>query len=111
LAGGFVAAALGGTRRLAATQRGRGRGATGRAVIDGALAMVGGVLFLVPGFITDILGAGLLLSPTRALARRLIERNFASRVMVRATRVSGRPRPTPDVDSTAHDIDPRHLHG
>jgi UPF0716 protein FxsA len=81
----------------------------GREVIDGALALVGGVLFLVPGFITDVLGAGLLLKPTRALARRFIERNFRSRVVVRATRFSGRGPSSYDVDSTARDVDPRHL--
>jgi UPF0716 protein FxsA len=83
----------------------------GRPVIDGALAVAGGVLFIVPGFITDVLGAALLLSPIRNLARRLIERNFRSRLMVRATRFPGRPPSDYDVDSTAHDVDPRHLHG
>jgi UPF0716 protein FxsA len=83
--------------------------APGRSVLDGALALVGGVLFLVPGFITDVLGACLLLSPIRALARRVIERNVTSRLVVRATRFSGRPPSTYDVDSTARDVDPRHL--
>lgn len=83
----------------------------GKPVIDGALGLAGGVLFLVPGFITDVLGAALMLSPIRALARRAIERNFRSRLMVRATRFSGRPPSTYDVDSTAHDVDPRHLPG
>ena len=83
----------------------------GRPVIDGALGLVGGVLFLVPGFITDVLGAALLLSPIRALARRAIERNFRSRLMVRATRFSGSAPSTYDVDSTARDVDPRHLPG
>ena len=82
-----------------------------RPVIDGALGLVGGVLFLVPGFITDVLGVALLLSPIRALARRAIERNFRSRLMVRATRFSGPPPSTYDVDSTARDVDPRHLPG
>lgn len=83
----------------------------GREVIDGALALVGGVLFIVPGFITDLLGAGLLLGPVRALARRVIERNYRSRLMVRATRFSGRSRQSDDVESTARDVDPRHLRG
>ena len=82
-----------------------------RPVIDGALRLAGGALFLVPGFITDVLGAALLLSPIRALARRAIERNFASRLMVRATRFTGRAPSAYDVDSTAHDVDPRHLPG
>jgi UPF0716 protein FxsA len=81
----------------------------GREVIDGALALGGGVLFIVPGFITDVFGACLLIGPTRALARRIIERNITSRLMVRAARFSARPRSSYDVDSTARDIDPRHL--
>jgi UPF0716 protein FxsA len=83
----------------------------GRPVIDGALALVGGVLLIVPGFITDVIGAGLLLRPVRALARRAIERNFRSHLMVRATRFGGRPPSAYDVDSTARDVDPRHLPG
>src|ERR1700759_530798 len=47
----------------------------GREVIDGALVLVGGILLIVPGFITDVLGL-LLLAPTRALARTAIARNF-----------------------------------
>ena len=83
----------------------------GRPVIDGALALVGGVLFIVPGFITDVVGAALMLGPIRALARRAIERNFASRLVVRATRFSGGGSAPADVDSTAHDVDPRRLSG
>jgi UPF0716 protein FxsA len=83
----------------------------GRAVIDGALALVGGILLIIPGFITDVLGIGLLIAPTRALARRVIERNFRSRLMVRATRFSRRPGSDYDVDSTAHDVDRPQLHG
>ena len=41
----------------------------GREVIDGALVLVGGLLLIVPGFITDAVGL-LLLAPTRAVARR-----------------------------------------
>src|ERR1700722_6336371 len=39
------------------------------AVVDGALVLVGAVLLLVPGFITDAIGLLLLLPPTRAPAR------------------------------------------
>lgn len=81
----------------------------GREVVDGALAIVGGVLFLIPGFITDVVGAALLLSPIRALARGAIERNYRSRLMVRATRSRDGSRSADDVESTAHDIDRRHL--
>jgi UPF0716 protein FxsA len=83
----------------------------GRPVIDGALTLVGAVLFLVPGFITDVIGACLLAKPIRALARRFIERNFRSRLVVRATRFSGRGPSAYDVDSTARDVDSPRLHG
>src|SRR3979411_3258961 len=36
----------------------------GREVLDGALILIGGVLLMVPGFITDALGIALLLPPT-----------------------------------------------
>jgi UPF0716 protein FxsA len=80
-----------------------------RPVIDGALRLVGGLLMIVPGFITDVIGAALLLPPIRALARRAIERNFASRLVVQAARFAGAEPGPDDVDSTAHDVDPRPL--
>jgi UPF0716 protein FxsA len=71
-------------RRLsAAVEQGR---PPGREVIDGALILVGAVMLIIPGFITDVLGLSLLLAPTRSLLRRLIARNFQSRVVVAATR-------------------------
>lgn len=83
----------------------------GREVIDGALVLVGGILLMVPGFITDVLGLLLLLPPTRSLARAAITRNFQSRLMVAATRFSRAPRSAYDVDSTATDLDSPQLHG
>jgi UPF0716 protein FxsA len=82
----------------------------GRAVIDGALVLVGGVLFIVPGFISDLLGLSLLLAPSRSAVGSAIARNFQSRLVVAATRFSGRPRSDYDVDSTASDIDRPRLH-
>jgi UPF0716 protein FxsA len=80
----------------------------GREVIDGSLVLIGGLLLIVPGFITDAVGL-LLLAPTRRLARRGIERNLQSRVVVAATRFSRRPSSEYDVDSTASDVDQPHL--
>jgi UPF0716 protein FxsA len=82
--------------------------APGREVLNGALVVLGGMLMLVPGFITDVLGAFLLLPPTRAIARSLLVRNLHSRVVVRATRFGGSDGY--DVDSTATDIDQPQLH-
>ena len=76
----------------------------GREVLDGALIVVGGVLLIVPGFITDAIGLILLLPPTRAIMRGLLVRNLQSRLVLRATRFT-RPGTGYDVDSTATDID------
>jgi UPF0716 protein FxsA len=76
----------------------------GREVLDGALIVLGGVLLIIPGFITDALGALLLLPPTRAVMRGVLVRNLHSRVVLRATR-SPRRAAGYDVDSTATDID------
>lgn len=94
-------------RRLgAAVSEGR---SPGREVLDGVLVLLGGVLLIVPGFISDVLGVLALLPPTRALMRRQLARHVQSRVVVQATRVTGVARPY-DVDSTATDVDQPHLH-
>lgn len=86
----------------------------GREVIDGALGLVGAVMLMIPGFITDVLGVLLLLAPSRSLARAVITRNFQSRLVV--SRMGGirfprTPRSAYDVDSTATDLDNPQLHG
>jgi UPF0716 protein FxsA len=85
----------------------------GREVLNGALVLLGGLLMMVPGFITDAVGALLLVPPTRALARMALARNFRSRLVVRAARFGGRRfgggGSAYDVDSTATDIDPPQL--
>lgn len=78
--------------------------APGREALDGALILLGGMLLIIPGFITDAIGLVLMLPPTRALMRGLVLRNLQSRVVVGATRFTRRPRPY-DVDSTATDLD------
>jgi UPF0716 protein FxsA len=76
--------------------------APAREVVNGALVLAGGILLIVPGFITDVLGISLLLPPTRALMRPLLVRNLQSRLVARAVRFTNKPY---DVDSTARDID------
>lgn len=80
----------------------------GRPVLDGALVLAGGFLMIVPGFITDAIGAALLLPPTRALVRGLLVRNLQSRLVVRATGFNRGGRDY-DVDSTATDVEPPRL--
>ncbi|MBA3487963.1 MAG: FxsA family protein [Longispora sp.] len=48
--------------------------APGRQVVDGVLAMTGGLLMLVPGFVTDFVGLLMVVSPTRGVFRGLVER-------------------------------------
>jgi UPF0716 protein FxsA len=88
--------------------------APARAAIDGALGFLGGVLLVVPGFVTDALGVGLMFPPTRRLLRRWISRHYAGRVM-RVVAMTGRfaspsrgARPA-DVESTALDDDFKQL--
>jgi UPF0716 protein FxsA len=54
-----------------------------RELADGALILVGGTLMLSPGFVTDALGILLILPFTRPVARRLLTRVVAQRLMSR----------------------------
>jgi UPF0716 protein FxsA len=81
----------------------------GREVLDGALVIFGGAFLLAPGFITDAVGAALLIPPTRAVVRRLLVRRFSVRVIggVGGPRGPRRPRGGGfDVDATATEVDP-----
>jgi UPF0716 protein FxsA len=60
---------------------------------DGALILVGGTLMLSPGFVTDAVGIVLILPFTRPLARRLLTRVVARRLV--QVRYDGRPRNGP----------------
>jgi UPF0716 protein FxsA len=61
------------------------RRAPARAAINGALGFLGAVLLVIPGFLTDAVGALLLFPATRALMRRWISRHYAARVIDFAT--------------------------
>jgi UPF0716 protein FxsA len=88
--------------------------APARAAIEGVLGFLGAVLLVVPGFLTDALGALLLLPPTRALMRRWLSRHYAGRTM-RFVATTGRfasrdrGRHPDDVESTVVDDDPPQL--
>jgi UPF0716 protein FxsA len=82
--------------------------APGREVLNGALVLLGGALLIIPGFITDVIGALLLTPPTRALMRGVLVRNLRSRFVLRATQFA-QPREPYDVDSTATDVQPPRL--
>jgi len=86
------------------------RRAPGSAAIDGALGFLGAVLLVVPGFVTDLLGAWLVLAPTRRLTRRWISSHYTGRMVsfvATAGRYASRDRGVrpADVESTAIDDD------
>lgn len=86
------------------------------AAIDGALGFLGAVLLAVPGFVTDALGALLLLRPTRSFIRRRALRRYSARLLsflARTGRFASQRRGAPhvDVDSTAIDDDIDQLGG
>lgn len=53
-----------------------------REIADGMLILVGGVLILTPGFLSDVLGFLCILPMTRPLARGLLTRFVAARLIV-----------------------------
>jgi UPF0716 protein FxsA len=78
-------------------------------LVNGALILVAGILLFLPGFIGDVVAILLLLPPTRALVRALLQKHYAVRV---ASGVATASRPLRrvrnendviDVDSSADD--------
>jgi UPF0716 protein FxsA len=53
----------------------------GKELVDGMLVMLGGVLLLSPGFVTDVVGILLLFPPTRVAARTFLRRRFRVQVL------------------------------
>lgn len=56
-----------------------------REVLDGALILVGGAFLITPGFVTDLLGALLLLPPTRSFIRRRLQAHLRRRLLTGVT--------------------------
>ncbi|MCU1452250.1 MAG: FxsA cytoplasmic rane protein [Acidimicrobiales bacterium] len=48
----------------------------GRELVDGFLVVLASILMITPGFLTDILGFGLLFPPTRSVVRGSLIRRF-----------------------------------
>jgi UPF0716 protein FxsA len=53
----------------------------GAALADGALLAAAGVLVLIPGFVTDVVGLLLLVPPVRAGVRRTLRRRWSKRIV------------------------------
>ena len=73
-----------------------------REVMDGVLVIFGAAFLITPGFITDIIGLLLLVSPTRALIRSRVVRRLGRRVRVGGGGGRFRPRDY-DVEGTARE--------
>ncbi|OIJ12397.1 membrane protein FxsA [Anaerobacillus alkalilacustris] len=67
------------TIRLAQLQLQQGQIPSG-VLLDGLCILVGGVVLLTPGFITDALGFFLLIPQTRAIARAFFQKIFNSMI-------------------------------
>lgn len=108
----LLGAALVKRQGLAVARRLRDASASGadpsRALVDGFLVLVAGVLLLSPGFVTDILGLALLLPPVRALVAPIVLRRVAAGGRTRVVRITG-TRPISDpIDVSATVEDPSH---
>lgn len=78
---GFVGAWVVKLQGLSTLRRANARVARGEMptdeVVNGFLILVGGVLLLAPGFLSDAVGVLLVLPPTRALVRGTVKRRWA----------------------------------
>ncbi len=94
LAGGIVGLWLTrreGVRAVAAlTAAAQNRQVAHRELTDGLLVAVGGLLILLPGFVSDVCGLALLLPPTRAFVRaRLVSAAERRAPGLRTARIRG----------------------
>ncbi|MGH3440088.1 MAG: FxsA family protein [Sciscionella sp.] len=91
--GSWLARREGGKAVRSAMATARAGGSAHREVTGGMLIAVGGLLILIPGFISDALGLLLLLPPSRGLLHRAwlrrLERRATSRRFGGATVVEG----------------------
>ena len=71
-----------------------------RELTDAALILVGGTLMLSPGFVTDGFGVLLILPFTRPVARRLLARIAARRLVARDDGPGNANRPGPGSDGS-----------
>lgn len=83
---GIVGAATAKTQGLAVlsqiNQEAQSGFPTGNRVVEGLMVLVGGLLLLTPGILTDLFGFSLILPPTRRFAAPHIKRALLSRVKI-----------------------------
>jgi UPF0716 protein FxsA len=111
---GIAGAAVAKFEGLRATMRMRQQIAHGALpaaeVFDGLLIAAAGVLLIIPGILSDVLGLVLLLPPTRKLVRRWIMHLVRTRLhvtMIRTTAEGDLPRPLGDEIIDARVIETR----
>lgn len=49
-------------------------------IVDGLLVLVGSVLLITPGFITDLFGIWLIFPPTRIVLRKILQKRIAAHI-------------------------------
>ena len=69
-----------------------------RAMADVMLVGIAGVLMLVPGYLTDIVGLLLLVPPLRHFSYRVLARRFGARFSAPSEQEAPRPPPVIDLD-------------
>ncbi|NLT30434.1 MAG: FxsA family protein [Propionibacterium sp.] len=78
-----------------------------RELLDGSLVVLGALLLLVPGLLSDVLGLVLLIPPTRGLVRRVIGASMerqVSRGRERSGVIPGETAPDSDDDDPDGDV-------
>ncbi|MEV6912583.1 FxsA family protein [Amycolatopsis sp. NPDC051071] len=60
-----------------------------KELTDGMLIAFGGLLILLPGFVSDVFGLLLILPPTRSVARKVWQKRMARRAVKFANRTRG----------------------
>lgn len=74
------------------------------ALIDGFLVLVAGMLFLLPGILTDVVAIVLLFPPSRQLVKRAAAAWFKRNMELHVGRIeSGHWRSSPGAGSSEHD--------
>ncbi|MEC3980670.1 FxsA family protein [Amycolatopsis sp. H20-H5] len=87
--GSWLARREGGKAMRAFVETARAGRNTEKEISDGMLIALGGVLILLPGFVSDVLGLLFLLPPTRAVARKLWLKRMEKRAVMYANRARG----------------------
>src|SRR4051795_8244591 len=93
IVGGWLIRREGRRAWLALTTAIRSGGMPAAELADGALILVGGTLMLSPGFLTDAVGILLILPFTRPIARRMLGRVVARRLLDARRHGPGPPGP------------------